>query len=80
MEHGAKAHLKNLAEYFSFLFEFSRMGDEEAKFLIAVGAIHMMVQFYLGNKLNDLVSIHVFLSIWSLKKIFKILLKCFRMS
>ena len=56
MEHGAKAHLKHLTEYFSFLFEFSRMGEEESKFLLAVGAIHKIVDFYLGHKVNDFVS------------------------
>lgn len=56
MEHGAKAHLKHLTEYFGFLYEFSKMGDEEAHFLIAVGAIHTMVQFYLGHKAHDFVS------------------------
>lgn len=56
MEHGAKAHLKHLTEYFNFLYEFSKMGDEEAKFLLAVGAINSMVHFYLGQKANDFVS------------------------
>lgn len=59
MEHGAKAHLKHLTEYFGFLYEFSRMGDEEAHFLIAIGAIHTMVQFYLGHKAHDFVSINL---------------------
>lgn len=49
MEHGAKAHLKHLTEYFGFLYEFSKMGEEESKFLLAVGAIHTMVHFYLGK-------------------------------
>lgn len=57
MEHGAKAHLKHLTEYFGFLYEFSRMGDEEAHFLIAIGAIHTMVQFYLGHKAHDFVDV-----------------------
>lgn len=48
MEHGAKAHLKHLTEYFGFLYEFSKMGEEESKFLLGVGAIHTMVHFYLG--------------------------------
>lgn len=49
MEHGAKAHLKHLTEYFGFLYEFSKMGEEESKYLLAVGAIHTMVHFYLGK-------------------------------
>jgi ubiquitin carboxyl-terminal hydrolase 34 len=56
MEHGAKAHLKHLTEYFGFLYEFSKMGEEESKFLLAVGAINSMVHFYLGQKANDFVS------------------------
>lgn len=57
MEHGAKAHLKHLTEYFGFLYEFSKMGEEESKFLLAVGAIHSMVHFYLGQKSNDFVDV-----------------------
>lgn len=52
MEHGAKAHLKHLTEYFGFLYEFSKMGEEESKYLLAVGAIHTMVHFYLGKSTN----------------------------
>uniref|UniRef100_A0AAR5QD97 ubiquitinyl hydrolase 1 n=1 Tax=Dendroctonus ponderosae TaxID=77166 RepID=A0AAR5QD97_DENPD len=57
MEHGAKAHLKHLTEYFNFLYEFSKMGDEESKFLLAVAAINSMVHFYLGQKANDFVDV-----------------------
>jgi ubiquitin carboxyl-terminal hydrolase 34 len=57
MEHGAKAHLKHLTEYFGFLYEFSKMGEEESKFLLAVGAINSMVHFYLGQKANDFVDV-----------------------
>ncbi|XP_044746055.1 ubiquitin carboxyl-terminal hydrolase 34 isoform X3 [Coccinella septempunctata] len=57
MEHGAKAHLKHLTEYFGFLYEFSKMGDEECKFLLAVGAISTTVNFYLGQKANDFVDV-----------------------
>ncbi|XP_018562913.1 ubiquitin carboxyl-terminal hydrolase 34 [Anoplophora glabripennis] len=57
MEHGAKAHLKHLTEYFGFLYEFSKMGEEESKFLLAVGAINTMVHFYLGQKVNDFVDV-----------------------
>lgn len=56
MEHGAKAHLKHLTEYFGFLYEFSRMGEEESKFLLTIGAIHTMVDFYLGHKVHEFVS------------------------
>ncbi|KAI4467227.1 ubiquitin carboxyl-terminal hydrolase [Holotrichia oblita] len=57
MEHGAKAHLKHLTEYFGFLYEFSRMGEEESKFLLAVGAIHTMIDFYLGHKVHEFVDV-----------------------
>ena len=56
MEHGAKAHLKHLTEYFAFLNEFSKMGEEESQFLISVHAISSMVNFYLGQKAQDYVS------------------------
>ena len=56
MEHGAKAHLKHLTEYFALLNEFSKMGEEESQFLISVHAISSMVNFYLGQKAQDYVS------------------------
>jgi hypothetical protein len=56
MEHGAKAHLKHLTEYFAFLNEFSKMGEEESQFLISVRAVSSMVNFYLGQKAQDYVS------------------------
>ncbi|KRT80407.1 hypothetical protein AMK59_7115, partial [Oryctes borbonicus] len=51
------SHLKHLTEYFGFLYEFSRMGDEESKFLLAVGAIHTMIDFYLGHKVHEFVDV-----------------------
>nr|CAD7454071.1 unnamed protein product [Timema tahoe] len=57
MEHGAKAHLKHLSEYFAFLNEFSKMGEEESQFLISVHAISSMVNFYLGQKAQDYVEV-----------------------
>ncbi|XP_071053277.1 ubiquitin carboxyl-terminal hydrolase puf isoform X2 [Onthophagus taurus] len=57
MEHGAKAHLKHLTEYFGFLYEFSRMGEEESKFLLMIGTIHTMIDFYLGHKVHDFVDV-----------------------
>uniref|UniRef100_A0A1I8PAA3 DUF3517 domain-containing protein n=1 Tax=Stomoxys calcitrans TaxID=35570 RepID=A0A1I8PAA3_STOCA len=53
MEHGAKAHLRNLSEFFGLLFEFSRMGDEETLFLLRIGVIKSVADFYLGNKNHD---------------------------
>lgn len=40
-----------------FLYEFSKMGETEAQFLIAVQAISTMVNFYLGEKINDFVEV-----------------------
>ncbi|KAI5706705.1 hypothetical protein M8J75_010579 [Diaphorina citri] len=57
LEHGAKAHLKHLTEYFSLLYDFSKMGEEESQFLIAVHAISLMVNFYLGPKSNEFVDV-----------------------
>lgn len=53
MEHGAKAHLRHLSEFFGLLFEFSRMGDEETVFLLRIGVIKSVADFYLGNKTHD---------------------------
>lgn len=54
MEH-AKQHLKHLTEYFAFLYEFSKMGEEETMFLIKAQAISTMVNFYLGHKTHEMV-------------------------
>ncbi|XP_078316021.1 ubiquitin carboxyl-terminal hydrolase 34-like isoform X4 [Crassostrea virginica] len=50
LEHGVRPHSKFLTEYFAFLLEFAKMGDEESYFLINVNAISTMVNFYLGQK------------------------------
>ena len=31
MEHGVKPHSKHLTEYFAFLYEFAKMGEEEVR-------------------------------------------------
>ncbi|RVE55279.1 hypothetical protein evm_000177 [Chilo suppressalis] len=49
MENGARSHLRHLTEYFSLLYEFSKMGEEEGKFMLRVNAISSMVAFYLGQ-------------------------------
>ncbi|XP_034942559.1 ubiquitin carboxyl-terminal hydrolase puf [Chelonus insularis] len=54
MDH-AKQHLKHLTEYFSFLYEFCKMGEEETLFLIRVQAISTMINFYLGHKTHEMV-------------------------
>ncbi|XP_037876167.1 ubiquitin carboxyl-terminal hydrolase puf isoform X2 [Bombyx mori] len=56
MENGARAHLRHLTEYFSLLYEFSKMGEEEGKFLLRINAISSMVNFYLGQNGNSLES------------------------
>ena len=53
MEHGAKAHLRHLSEFFGLLFDFSRMGDEETVFLLRIGIIKSVADFYLGHKSQD---------------------------
>ncbi|XP_037949040.1 ubiquitin carboxyl-terminal hydrolase puf isoform X2 [Teleopsis dalmanni] len=53
MEHGAKAHLRNLSEFFCLLFEFSRMGEEETFFMLHIGVIKSVADFYLGNKSQE---------------------------
>lgn len=50
MEHNAKTHLRNLSEFFGLLYEFSRMGEEEAMFLLKINVIRSMADFYLGHK------------------------------
>lgn len=55
MEHGARAHLRHLSEFFGLLFEFSRMGDEETVFLLRINVIRSVADFYLGNKSQDCV-------------------------
>ncbi|XP_052863668.1 ubiquitin carboxyl-terminal hydrolase puf [Anopheles cruzii] len=50
MEHGAKAHSRHLSEFFGLLYEFSRMGEEEAVFLLRINVIRSVADFYLGHK------------------------------
>ncbi|KAJ6218179.1 hypothetical protein RDWZM_009336 [Blomia tropicalis] len=44
-----KPNIKNLTEYFSFLYEFAKQGDEECSFLISIEAISIMINFYLNH-------------------------------
>uniref|UniRef100_T1IPZ0 ubiquitinyl hydrolase 1 n=1 Tax=Strigamia maritima TaxID=126957 RepID=T1IPZ0_STRMM len=57
IEHGAKQHCKHLTEYFTFLLEFAKMGEEESQFLIATEAIAIMVNFYLGQKSSEYIDV-----------------------
>lgn len=50
LEHGAKAHLRHLSEFFGLLYEFSRMGEEETLFLLKINIIRSVADFYLGHK------------------------------
>lgn len=52
LEHGAKAHLKHLSEFFGLLYEFSRMGEEETVFLLRINVIRSVADFYLGHKIT----------------------------
>lgn len=63
LENGAKAHLRHLSEFFGLLFEFSRMGEEEMLFLLRIGIIKSVSDFYLGHKHSDNVSELLFLVI-----------------
>ena len=67
MENGAKAHLRNLTDFFGLLYEFSRMGEEETKFLLQINVIKSVSDFYLGHKNHSNVS-----EIFRFKFIFKI--------
>ncbi|KAL3873492.1 hypothetical protein ACJMK2_036602 [Sinanodonta woodiana] len=53
LEHGVRPHSKHLAEYFAFLFEFAKLGDEDCFFLIHTNAISTMVSFYMGQKAQE---------------------------
>jgi ubiquitin carboxyl-terminal hydrolase 34 len=53
LENGAKAHLRHLTEFFGLLHEFSRMGEEETKFLLHINVIKSVADFYLGHKNQD---------------------------
>lgn len=55
LENGAKAHLRHLTEFFGLLYEFSRMGEEETKFLLHINVIKSVADFYLGHKNQDCV-------------------------
>ncbi|XP_021344453.1 ubiquitin carboxyl-terminal hydrolase 34-like, partial [Mizuhopecten yessoensis] len=53
IEHGVRPHSKYLTEYFAFLLEFAKMGDEECFFLINSNAISTMIGFYMGQKAQE---------------------------
>jgi len=57
MEQNIKNFIRNMTEYFAMLHEFSKLGDEESKFLIAIQCISTVVNFYLGLKGHEFVRI-----------------------
>lgn len=70
LEHSAKAHWKNLSEYFTLLNEFCKMGDQESQFLLSINTIYSMANFYLGQKPTDLVNLLFFSRFFDLFEIF----------
>uniref|UniRef100_T1K3V7 USP domain-containing protein n=1 Tax=Tetranychus urticae TaxID=32264 RepID=T1K3V7_TETUR len=44
-----RPHLRHLTEYFTLLFEFSKLGEEETNFLLRINTISIVVQFYLSH-------------------------------
>lgn len=57
MEQNIKNFIRNMTEYFALLHEFSKLGDEESKFLITIQCITTVVNFYLCLKGHEFVSI-----------------------
>ncbi|XP_048258866.1 ubiquitin carboxyl-terminal hydrolase 34-like isoform X4 [Haliotis rufescens] len=53
IEHGVRPHSKYLTEYFAFLLEFAKTGEEECNFLISINAISTMIAFYMGQKAQE---------------------------
>ncbi|ELU04220.1 hypothetical protein CAPTEDRAFT_219867 [Capitella teleta] len=50
IEHGPRPHCKYLGEFFSFLYEFAKMGENEQVFLLQVKAITIMISFFMAHK------------------------------
>ena len=48
-----RPHCKYLNEYFAFLYDFAKMGDAEAQFLLRVNAVSTMVHFFMAHKAHD---------------------------
>lgn len=55
MEQNIKNYIRNMAEYFSLLHEFSKLGDDESKFLVVTQCITTVVNFYLCLKGHEFV-------------------------
>ncbi|XP_033629048.1 ubiquitin carboxyl-terminal hydrolase 34-like isoform X1 [Asterias rubens] len=57
IEHGVRPQSKHLTEYFSVLYDFAKIDEDEAQFLTSVEAISIMTNFYLGTKAADYVEV-----------------------
>lgn len=60
MQQNIKNFIRNMTEYFTLLHEFSKLGDEESKFLISIQCITTVVNFYLSLKGHE--QVHICLS------------------
>lgn len=70
MEQNIKNYIRNMAEYFSLLHEFSKLGDEESKFLVVIQCITTVVNFYLGLKGHEFVcniNIYIYIFMYDVK-------------
>ena len=66
MEGSTKPHCRYLAEYFAFLHEFAKMGEEECGFLLHSAAISTIVNFYMGHKTQETyVSLSLLMIVWN---------------
>nr|XP_027200113.1 ubiquitin carboxyl-terminal hydrolase 34-like [Dermatophagoides pteronyssinus] len=45
----SRPNIKYLSEYFSFLLEFAKQGDEEYQLLLSIGTISTLINFYLNH-------------------------------
>ena len=68
----ARPYLKHLTELFRFLFDFAKLGEEEAQFLLTTRTISIFVDFYLKaikQSPDNVVSIRqinsIYLNKWS---------------
>lgn len=46
MEHGVKPHSKHLTEYFAFLYEFAKMGEEEVSIALDIRMQFIKLRLY----------------------------------
>ncbi len=54
IEGGTRPQSKYLSEYFAFMLEFAKTGEEEVIFLIHINAISLMVNYFLAaHRPND---------------------------